>query len=331
MSYSLPSKQVINAVVLGIVAPAIAACGGPSSFAPSMHAPSTSETASGVHSATASSWTFSTLDNPDHHDFNALNGINNVGKIAGFTGDGSGKNPDKGYVVSDYGKDAFRNQNFPGAADTVVTSLSNTKSLAGYYTSKQGWIFGFILQGGIWTSYKDPKLRQGSSNVTELLGLNDAGLAVGFYTDQDGVDHAFELNATTGKFHGIVPPGAVSVEATGINGKGDIAGIIKTKAGVTRSWLLKGGSFTEYSYPHSANTQARAINWQDQMVGSYVDGSGKTHGFLLSTPLAKPQWQQIDEPRAEGATVVTSIEDHDYMVGYYVAGGYTNGFLATPK
>ncbi len=326
-------KPLLTGAFFAIAGSAMAACSGPAAIAPPLQTQSSFQDASRVHRANASAWNFATLDNPDDGTLSRLTGINNVGKICGFTGNpASGKDPSKGFVVADYGKDSFRNENYPGAVDTEVTSLSNTKALAGFYISTQGWIFGWILQDGVWNIYKDPELRKGSSNITELLGLNDAGLAVGFYTDQFNVNHAFELNATTGKFHGITPPGGISVEATGINGKGDIVGIMTTADGTTKSWLLKGGEYTEYGYPHSTNTEAQAVNWQDQVVGFFVDGSGLTHGFLLSNPIESQQWTQVDEPSAKGPTVLTSIEDHDYMVGWYIdSRKHTHGFLATPQ
>lgn len=325
-----------GALALGAFAPSLAGCGA--SFTPlSSPAPLTSIDA-GIHRRTSSSWTFSTLNNPDEREYSTLSGITNLGKISGYTGDGSSKHPHRGFIVTDYGNASFRGVNFPGGHDTLATSLNNTKAVAGYFTSKQGWIFGFILQGGLYTSYKDTKLNKGHTNITKLLGINDADLAVGYYTADNAIDHAFELNAATGQFHAVTPPGGISVQATGINGKGDIVGFMTTQKGATacsdgcKSWLLKGGSYTVLSYPHSSNTQALAVNWQDQIAGLFVDGSGKTHGFVLSDPFSKPRWTQIDEPKAHGYTAITSIQDKDYMVGYYRPGGrgFTNGFLATP-
>jgi probable HAF family extracellular repeat protein len=323
----------ISAAVFAIIASAIAGCGGSTPLGPSMQTPSSSQPAGRVDPAGSSSWTYSTLDNPANPSFNELLGINNVGKVCGYDGNlGSASQPARGYCSQDYGAGNFRHENYPGAVDTVVTSVNSARAIAGYYVTTQGLIFGFIYTHGIWTSYKDPKLRQGTSNITELLGLNQAGLAVGFYTDEHGTNHGFELNEVTGKFHGVTPPGGASVEATGINGKGDIVGWMTTSGGSTKSFLLKGGSYTVYSYPKAAVTEALAVNWQDQLVGSYQDGGSKTtHAFVLSTPLTSPQWQSIDEPKASGVSVLTSIEDHDYMVGYYIdSNGVTNGFLATP-
>jgi len=285
-----------------------------------------------VHDAQLS-FDYTTLDDQDDPDFNELTGINNLGKLVGFDGRGGHSDPNHGYYVTEpYAQYNFHNENYPSAVETQVRALNNTKAMAGFYLSKTGGIFGFIESHDIWTSYRDVKLRQGKSNITELLGLSDAGLAVGFYQDDKGIQHGFELNSETGKFHSVGPSNAVNDVASGINGKGDICGWATLADGKTVAWMLKGGTYTEYSYPGSANTQATAVNWQDQIVGSFVDSSGNTHGFFLSYPLTKKVWEQVDDPYAVGTSAVTSIENHKIMVGYYDdSNGNRHGFMATPK
>lgn len=329
MLYSLLRGRalLLNAVAFAMLGPALAGCGG-SSIGPALP-PAASQAAGRDVETRQSSWKFTTVNNPADHRFNELLAINNLGKICGFDGNGSGRDPSDGFCVSKFGQSNFRTDNYPNALDTYVTSLNNDKVTAGYYHSVHGGIFGFTLFNGIWTSYKDPRLR-GTTPLTELLGISDANLAVGFYTDA-GVNHGFELNIGSGLFEHLLPPGGVSVEATGINGKGDIVGYMTTSRGATKSFLLKGGIYTVFSHPGSSTTQATSVNWQDQIGGSFVDSHGQTHGFLLTDPLATKQWARIDDPDAAGTTVVTSVENHGYMVGWYVdSNGKTNGFLAAP-
>jgi hypothetical protein len=329
-----------SAFLFALTLPALVNCGGASTFG--LPAQGTNAALGGhAHPANSYSWSYTTLDNPDDLSFNELTGISNIGKICGFYGTvGSTQTPARSYCIQNFGKDVFRKENYPNALDTVITSVNSAKSIAGWYLPETpGLIFGCVFSKGIWTSYKDPKLRHGTSNITELLGINQAGLAVGFYTDDLGVNHGFELDTSTGKFHGVNPPGGVSVEATGINGKGDIVGVMTTQKGSLtcllsdcKSFLLKGGHYTVFSYSSAVDTEALAVNWQDQIVGSYLDALGITHAFVLTSPLNQPLWQSIDEPKAVGFTVLTSIQDKDFMVGYYLDGsGNTNGFLATPK
>jgi hypothetical protein len=325
-------KQALTTAAYAAFVSAIAACSGPSSVAYSPTSFTGANVPNGIHRATA--YSFKTLDNPDDPAFNELLAINNLGKVGGYYGNGSKKNPSVGYIVRDFGNSHYRTKRYPGATDTVVTAVDNLNDIAGYYVSSStGGTFGFIeTVEGIWTSYKQPHTR-GSYNITELLGLSDAGIGVGFYADANQHRHAFELIQTTGKFHGISPPGALNAVATGINGKGDVVGYYNKSNGATESFLLKGGVYTEFVYEGAEATRARSINWEDEIAGDYVDSSGNTHGFVLDDLLGTPQWTApVDDPRAAGQTVVAGIENHHHLVGYYVdATGKTDGFLASPK
>ncbi|MGA2760265.1 MAG: hypothetical protein ABSF08_08115 [Candidatus Cybelea sp.] len=268
---------------------------------------------------------FTTIDAPFGTPTEIL-GINNLSRLCGFYGD-----PEVGFTVRPpYSAKRFVKEAYPGATDTVVTSINNTDVFAGWYQDSKGGIFGFTQWEGIWTKYQDNHLLH-EPQYTELLGLSDDDLAVGFYR-LSGIDHSFELNLTTGKFQGIQPPNAKSSAATGINGKGDIVGWLTLGNGTTEGWLLKGGTFTVFAYPSAAQTQPTALDWTDDVVGSFQDASGNTHGFVLDAPLSTQNWTQVDDPIAVGPTVVTGVNNHHTLVGYYQdSGGNMNGFLATPK
>ncbi|MFY9631309.1 MAG: hypothetical protein WAJ94_06835 [Candidatus Cybelea sp.] len=274
-------------------------------------------------------FSYQTINDPQDPTTEVL-GVNNLGKIVGYYGSG---NHTTGFdATPPYEAQNFRNEDYPGGTQTEITSVSNAKSIAGWYRDKHGFIFGCILWQGIWTSYKDSHLRGSPTQLTKLYGLNDDGLAVGFYQDDHKVDHAFELDETQSRFHSIFPPGAKNAVATGISGKGDIVGYMTNADGDTIGWLLKGGHYTTFHHPNSDYTLPWAVNWQDDIVGEYKDQQGKTHGFILTQPLGSQTWQQIDEPNARGATSVHSVNDHHTMVGFYTdASHHIDGFLATPK
>lgn len=336
MSHSLlpPSKQAIAAIALAIFIPAIAGCSGASPMTPQLTMlPGAGAPFSGMGDAGAA-YTFKTLDNSDDPTFNELLGINNLGKIGGYYGSGKKSDPSVGYIIRKFGNSHYRTVLYPGATNTRVTCVNNLNVIAGDYDA-HGGTFGFIeAADGIWTSFKDPHTR-GATNVTVILGLSDSGLAVGYWLDANGVKHAFELTPSTGLFRAVSPPGAVDSVAAGINGKGDIVGYFTKHDKSTESFLLKGGVYTLFSYKESAQmTEALSINWQDEIAGMYTDHSGKVHGFVLDDLLkGPPVWQApISDPSAKGKTVVTGIQNHHALVGYYVDGaGHTNGFLAMPS
>ena len=102
-----------------------------------------------------------------------------------------------------------------------------------------------------------------------------------------------------------------------INDQGEVVGYMTTSRGSVEGFLLQGGSFAEFSYPRSVETKALGTNKQGEIVGSYVDASGRTHGFLLRDAQSNPRWQSVDAAKADGLTVLTGINAHGDLVGYY--------------
>jgi hypothetical protein len=292
-------------------------------------APGAANAASGTAPHTA--YTFTTLDDAADPTFNQLLGINSSNVIAGYFGSSAPGHPNKGYVLNPpYSQADYVNENFPGSAQTQVTALNNKGDTAGFWVNGQNTNRGFIEWNGVFTSYSDPHTPQGAGSVNQLLGINNSGVAVGFYDSANGNAHAYSVNQATGVFTTIHVPGTSKV-ATAINKKGDIVGI-STTSGVTSSWLLVGGRLTTFQFPGGSDTQAFGVNNSDEIVGSYLDGSDVMHGFTLTDPTGPHSvWQSIDDPNGVGSTVVNGINAAGDLVGFYTdAAGNTDGMLATP-
>jgi hypothetical protein len=314
-------------VVAGALAAAVAASGAGLALLPA----SAQAAAVGAHRTAAVSYTFTTLDNQADPTFNQLLGINSHNVISGYFGAGTPGHPNKGYLLNPpYAQSNYVNENFPGSAQTQVTSLNNLGDTAGFWVTANNTNHAFIEWNGVFTSYNDPNTPHMAGSVNQILGINNSGEAVGFYNDKNGHAHAFRLNQGTGKFAAIDVPGT-SVTATGVNTAGDVVGISTTGA-VTSSWLKIGSSLTAFQFPGGSDTQAFGINTKNQIVGSYLDGSGVQHGFVLTNPLGPHSvWQSIDDPNGIGSTVVNGINTAGDLVGFYTdAAGNTDGMLATP-
>ena len=317
-----PVRVGAAAVAAGAVAGALLA-GGPALAA------------AAPHTSTAA-YTFTTLDNQADPTFNQLLGINTHTVIAGYFGSGMPGHPNKGYLLDPpYAQGNYINENFPGSAQTQVVAVNNIGDTAGFWVTAGGTNHGFVEWNGVFESFNDPKTPHMKGAVNQLLGINDAGVAVGFYNDAAGNAHPYEVNQATGVFTSIHIPGTVSATATAINDNGDVAGFGKDTAGNTFSWLLRGGQLTDYQFPGGSNTQALGVNDHDEIVGTYVDASGVMHGFTLKSPLGPTShWQTIDDfaPGAvPGTTVVNGVNNAGDLVGFYTdAAGNVDGMLATP-
>lgn len=339
---SILRKEHLGSILLaaaGTAAIFFAGCSGNSgSMTP--HLPTAGLPASASGSSTPQSkaenpipsYTFTTLDDQADPTFNQLLGINDNGVISGYFGIGSPGHPNKGYVLNPpYGQGNYVNENFPGSVQTQVTAIDGTGNTAGFWAGPKNNNFGFVEWNGVFTSYRDPKTPV-KGGVNQLLGLNSHGIAVGFYNDAKGNSHAYTLNQATGVFTPVKVTSAVSTVATGINNNGDITGLYKTTAnGATNGFLIKDGKITTFGFPGGSNTQPFGINIHDTIVGSYLDGAGVMHGFVLRTPLKGASWQSIDDPNGVGSTVVNGLNDQGDLVGFYTdAAGNTDGMLAMP-
>jgi hypothetical protein len=329
----MPIERAIATGIFALLVPLLNACSNPGSS--SMPGTELRAVASprqfGAPQNASFSFKYATIDDQSDPTFNEILGLNDGGKLAGFFGNGSPSHPNQGYVVDPpYGQSNFRRASYPGAVDTQVTALNDKQSVVGFYRDANNNVRGFLLIRGIWTNFRHPHGLGRGKSVTELLGVNNANVAVGFYADVSGVNKAFSLNVVTGKYHAIDPPGGTNAVATGITGRGDIVGYVE-KSSHYVGFLLRLGTFTELGYPGATDTKFLGATVYDQTVGSYAGSGGATHGFLLTEPL-KPSisWQQIDEPNAAGTTVVSGINQRDDIAGYYVDSvGNTNGFFAT--
>jgi hypothetical protein len=324
---SLSPARPAVAVVAGLAAALLCACSTTSS---QLVPPSNSAAAASQRVVPdGKTLTFTTIDDNADLTFNQLLGIDNKAEIAGYFGSGASGHPNKGYtILPPYGQANYTNENYPGSAQTQVTALNNLHDTAGFWVDANGNNFGFIEWNGVFSSYKDPKTGKGT--VNQILGLNDAGTAVGFYTDATGVNHGFSLDQATGKFTAITPPGLSNVIASGINQNGDITGFGAEGTGNVVGWILKGRTFSTFSFPGSNNTTPLGINVKDEMVGTYVDSASAMHGFTVTDPLTKAKYTSIDDPNGIGTTTINGLNDKGALVGFYVDGnGFTDGFLAT--
>ena len=94
--------------------------------------------------------------------------------------------------------------------------------------------------------------------------------------------------------------------------------------------MISHARYHEFDVPGSTSTQAFGINDLDEVVGSYVDAAGKTHGFSLTSPTTNGQFRTIDDPQGIGNTIVNGVNDKGQIVGFYTdSANKTIGLLAT--
>ncbi len=286
------------------------------------------------------SYGFKTLDNQADPTFNQLLGINNNGTIAGYFGSGAAGHPNRGYrLLPPHGHGSYQSENFPGSVQTQVTGLNNKGVTVGFWSSANNASMvndnsGFFVLRGQFHTANFPGAPAASPPVDQLLGVNDSGVAVGFWTDAGGDNHGYLVNVNTGTYRSVTDPNApsASLTAAAINSGGGIAGFYTNQGGNTDGFLMEGQTFIDLAVPGASSTMALGVNDNGEVVGTYTAGRGgsaATHGF--SWTLAGG-FQGIDDPHGMGTTTVNGVNDAGDLVGFYVdSAGNTDGMLAAPR
>jgi hypothetical protein len=294
----------------------------------------------GLSSNMAGGYQVVKLNDARDETFNQLLGINDQGVIAGYFGSGAAGHPNKGYaLIPPFAQHSFLKENFPHSAQTQVTGLNDHDVTVGFW-SRQNTAsmtdnnFGFYEQNGRFHDVNFPIGDAASPPVDQLLGVNNRGVAVGFFTNSGGLNRGYEYNIRTHRFTRVeipwVPGLGPSLTAAGINNSGDVAGFYnKTSTSVDAFLKLHSGKFITLAYPGAAMTQAFGVNDSDEVVGTYTTGSGDaavTHGFTWHNG----KYASVNISGAS-STAVNGVNDEGDLVGFFTdAKGNTDGFLALP-
>ncbi len=283
----------------------------------------------------SSGWTFNTLNNSNDPTFNQLLGVNNRGQIAGYFGSGARRHPNKGYVINlAPAASTFTNENFPFGLQTQVIGINDVGVTVGFWSTQNKRNlsdnnFGFYTLNGRFHNVVFPTRNMSKPPVTQLLGVNNRDIAVGFFNGAAGQSHAFEFSIAGRWFRRLHIPGAVSSTATGINNRGEIVGFFTNKRGKTFGFVItRRGTVIEFNIPGASSTMAFGVNDFGAVVGTFMRGSGnnaKSFGFV---------WQPgrgvrvVNAPLGRGATTLNGINNAGDLVGFYTdARGNTDGLL----
>ena len=342
LGYQQTRTAIISGALVAAAALAVAGCSASSGGDSLALAGATSSSTTQASSTLAGNYQFVMLNDARDRTFNQLLGINNEGIIAGYFGSGAARHPNKGYaLVPPFSQRNFLNENFPGSAQTQVTGLNDRGVTVGFWSTQNtanmtNNNFGFYWQNGRFHNVNFPTGDNARPPVNQLLGVNNSGIAVGFYTNGQGSSRGYEFNIRTHEFTRVLVPGAPSgtkgpsLTAAAINDNGDVAGFYNKTASQEDGFLkLRSGRFITLAFPGAAMTQALGVNDSDEVVGAYTTGSGNaavTHGFVWR----HGTFTTVDIPGAS-STTINGVNDENDLVGFFTdAKGNTDGLLALP-
>ena len=298
---------------------------------------STTSNAAPIANGKAAGYQVLTLNDQRDITFNQLLGINNEGAIAGYFGSGNAGHPNKGYLLTPpFAQGNFGDENVPRSMQTQVTGLNDLGVTVGFFSTQNGATpaddnnFGFWSAHGHFHKVNFPTNNNANPPVNQLLGVNDSGVAVGFYNDSKGNSHGYTYRINGGWFRSVTVRGATSLTAAAINNFGAIAGFYTNAAGTVDGFVKwQNGHVATLAVTGASMTQAFGINDRGEVVGTYTVGTGDnavTHGFTW----ANGKYTTVDYPAAS-STALNGVNDEGDIVGFYTdAAGNTDGFVGLP-
>jgi hypothetical protein len=190
-------------------------------------------------------------------------GVNDAGAIVGQLTRAADM---PGFILAGQASNAVTIVNSPpGAPANVVNAqgLSDNGLLVGFYLGADGQDHGFtarassavgaVLTG---TAVADPTIpsvlgEPGATFVfSQILGVNDEGIAVGYYGDSTTSQHGFVYNTNTGAYTFLDDPseqfgnGVEVTQITGINDSDEITGFYSDASGVFHGFVACPVGFT---------------------------------------------------------------------------------------
>jgi CHRD domain len=220
-----------------------------------------------------------------------------------------------------------------------LLGINDAGTIAGYFGSgAQGHPNkGYLLAGGAYTSENFP-----GSVQTQVTGLNNHGVSVGFWSDQNTasqVNDNFGWYYRDGLFHTVDFPARDNAnppvnQLLGVNDSDVAVGFYTDAKGGNHGYEYRIGSgmFRTVTDPADpgASLTAAAINDRGDVAGFYTDAAGTTRAFLRSGG----EFRSLAYPGAS-ATQALGVSGSGEVVGGYTDGtgnsATMHGFTWTPR
>jgi uncharacterized membrane protein len=263
--------------------------------------------------------------------------INNRGDVVGPYTDAAGIQ--HGFRVDRRGCVVLVDYPGPPRSKNEAVGINDRGQIIGVYgqygDETTGESHGYVRGRRGFSSYDVP-----GALATGAFKNNDRGQVVGVYSnesrDRIGTADAHGFLLDDGELTRIDAPGAALTFLFDINDRGQILGVGANADNTAGFGFIRDrqGAYTHLPDVRGARTTIPlGLNDRGEVVGSYLDGNGTEHGYLLD----RGQFTTIDVP---GATYTDAfgINDHGQIVGAFsttpppsVSSPMNAGPVATPE
>jgi hypothetical protein len=171
------------------------------------------------------------------------------------------------------------------------------------------------------TNFDGPQAGTNSGSGTNMNGISNNGVPVGFTVDNDGALHNFVTDISKRSALLLNINGSTTAMAIGVNAHGTVVGT----DGNGNAFTLSHGVLTTFIPPGGTSAAAFGINDEGTIVGQYATG-GATPGFVREKD---GSFITINAPSGPNIVFAQGISNKGLVVGFYVGtDGQDHGFTA---
>jgi hypothetical protein len=217
-----------------------------------------------------------------------------------------------------------------------LLGINDSGLIAGYYGSgadghpNRGYRVSPPYGQGNFQNENFPKAAQ-----TQVTGLNNSGITVGFFVDKSGAQQGFYF--THHRYHAVNfptndPASPAVDQLLGVNDNGMAVGFFTDSKGANHGYVynIHSHHFHLLKTPGDTGTTAAGINNMGDVAGFGTNAGGTTESFLK---LGSGKLIHLNYPGAS-ATQAFGLNNGDEVVGFYTDGSgstaTTHGFVWVP-
>lgn len=217
-----------------------------------------------------------------------------------------------------------------------LLGVNNSGLISGYFGSgmaghpNKGYLLSKNYHQGNYHNENFP-----GSAQTQVTGLNNGGVSVGFWIDKRGNNHGFYLSRN--HFYSVNLPANNNAkpqvdQLLGVNDNDVAVGFYTDKHGVNHgySYNIRSHKFRSISVSGDSNLTAAGTNGFNDVAGFATNSSGATEAFLLRSD---GRLFRLSFPGAT-STQALGVNDGDEVVGNYTDGtgnsATMHGFIWSP-
>ena len=211
-----------------------------------------------------------------------------------------------------------------------LLGINNRGQIAGYFGSGAAGHpnKGYVLNLGPSSSFTNENFPGGIQ--TQVIGINDTGVSVGFWSTQNTKSQAnnnFGFYDWHGQFHSVKFPTRNNAkppvnQLLGVNDSDIAVGFFNGAQGNSHAYAysIPGGWFHRIRIHGAVSSTASGINNRGDIAGFYTGRGGVTRGFLLG---AHGHLYRLSVPGAS-STMAFGVNDNREVVGTYMVGSGNN-------